>query len=86
MYFPLQLILLFVNNNIMDICSNKENIINIANNVIKDNGYDYCVTLNYENCYFPAKTYGDITFPPGNYNAFNIRIGEHEGKNWCVSR
>ena len=67
------------------ISEHKENIINIANNVIKDNGYDYCVTLNYENCYFPAKTYGDITFPPGNYNAFNIRIGEHEGKNWwCV--
>lgn len=63
----------------------KEDIINIANSVISDNGYNYCVTIDYENCYFPAKTYGDITFPPGNYNAFNIRIGEHKGKNWwCV--
>lgn len=66
---------------------NKHNseILEIANKVIHENGYDYTVTMKYENCYFPAKTYGDITFPPGYYNAFNIRIGEYEGKNWwCV--
>ena len=63
----------------------KEQILAIADNVIRENGYDYFATITYENCYFPAKTYGDITFPPGNYNAFNIRIGEHKGKNWwCV--
>ncbi|MBE5926486.1 MAG: stage II sporulation protein R [Lachnospiraceae bacterium] len=63
----------------------KKQILEIANNVIRENGYDYSTTITYENCYFPAKTYGDITFPPGNYNAFNIRIGEHNGKNWwCV--
>lgn len=62
-----------------------DEIISIANQVIDENGYDYEVSINYENCYFPAKSYGDITFPPGYYNAFNIRIGNHEGKNWwCV--
>ena len=41
--------------------------------------------MSYENCYFPVKTYGDITFPAGYYNAVNIRIGASNGKNWwCV--
>lgn len=64
---------------------NENKIIEIARETIKENGYDYDISLDYENCYFPAKTYGDITFPPGNYNAFKINIGKSEGKNWwCV--
>ena len=36
-------------------------------------------------CYFPIKTYGDCTFPAGNYQALRIPIGEAKGKNWwCV--
>ncbi len=35
--------------------------------------------------YIPEKTYGDITFPAGNYEALNITIGRGEGENWwCV--
>lgn len=65
--------------------ANSENIIDIAKNIIKKNGCDYTVNMCYENCYFPAKTYGDITFPPGNYNSFKINIGKSEGRNWwCV--
>ena len=31
------------------------------------------------------KSYGDVTFPPGVYEAFRIDIGDSEGKNWwCV--
>ena len=31
------------------------------------------------------KTYGDMTFPPGEYEAFRVDIGEAQGKNWwCV--
>ena len=31
------------------------------------------------------KTYGDMTFPPGEYEAFRIDIGEAQGHNWwCV--
>lgn len=34
---------------------------------------------------FPVKTYGDLTFPPGKYEALRIDIGEGKGKNWwCV--
>ena len=35
--------------------------------------------------YIPEKTYGDITFPAGNYEALNITLGEGSGENWwCV--
>jgi len=31
------------------------------------------------------KSYGDMTFPPGKYEAFRIDIGEASGRNWwCV--
>lgn len=31
---------------------------------------------------FPEKTYGDVTFPAGAYEALRIRIGSGEGHNW----
>ena len=35
--------------------------------------------------YFPMKSYGDITFPAGYYDALRVTIGRAEGKNWwCV--
>ena len=57
----------------------------IAQNKIQAEGYDYSVHVVMEERYFPAKTYGDLTFPPGNYHALCIEIGNAEGKNWwCV--
>lgn len=32
--------------------------------------------------YFPEKTYGDVTFPEGEYTALRVRIGEGQGHNW----
>lgn len=65
--------------------SNTDNIIAVAKNVIAENGYSYDVTANLTADYFPTKTYGDVTFPPGDYEAYKIEIGDHEGKNWwCV--
>lgn len=62
-----------------------EKIIEIAKKVIAENGYDYKVetTLTKEN--FPVKTYGNITLPQGEYEAYRIIIGSGEGHNWwCV--
>ncbi|MDU1413029.1 MAG: stage II sporulation protein R [Clostridium sp.] len=62
-----------------------EKIIEIAKKVITENGYDYKVetTLTKEN--FPVKTYGNITLPQGEYEAYRIIIGSGEGHNWwCV--
>ncbi len=66
---------------------NRENekVLEIAREVIKENGYDYSVesTLDKEN--FPVKTYGNITLPQGKYEAYRIIIGTGEGQNWwCV--
>ena len=57
----------------------------VAENTIYENGYDYPVKLNIGNFAFPTKTYGDISFPAGFYDALKIEIGEAKGKNWwCV--
>ena len=34
------------------------------------------------NVMFPKKTYGDVTFPAGEYEALRIEIGEAKGRNW----
>ncbi|MBE5968364.1 MAG: stage II sporulation protein R [Lachnospiraceae bacterium] len=56
-----------------------------AQEVIRENGYDYPVLVSLEPCFFPLKVYGDYTFPPGTYEALRVKIGRAEGKNWwCV--
>lgn len=58
---------------------------NIAQNVVKENGYDYEVNVEIGNFSFPTKTYGDISFPAGFYDALKVEIGKAEGQNWwCV--
>ncbi|MBR0599235.1 stage II sporulation protein R [Sinanaerobacter chloroacetimidivorans] len=56
-----------------------------AEEIIIDQGYDYSVKAELGVKWIPQKTYGDIIFPSGNYEALNITIGNGEGKNWwCV--
>lgn len=65
--------------------SNINEIQKIAENTINENGYNYSVKLNIGNFAFPTKTYGDISFPAGFYDALKIEIGEAKGQNWwCV--
>lgn len=62
-----------------------DNIRTVAMDTLKSLGYDREVKVYFENCYFPMKSYGDITFPPGEYEAFRVDIGEAKGHNWwCV--
>lgn len=57
----------------------------IALDNIKAEGSSYGVNVSLSDTYFPAKIYGDMTFPPGVYEALRIEIGEAKGKNWwCV--
>ncbi|BDF03306.1 stage II sporulation protein R [[Clostridium] hylemonae] len=56
-----------------------------AGEIIREEGYSYGVKANVQVCHFPDKTYGDITFPEGDYEALRIEIGKAEGHNWwCV--
>ena len=65
--------------------SHKEEFQKIAENTIKENGYDYSVKINIGNFYFPTKNYGDISLPAGLYDALRVEIGEAKGQNWwCV--
>ncbi len=67
------------------VTENIDNIKQIAEETISDNGYDYSVKLDVGNFAFPTKTYGDISFPAGFYDALKIQIGEAKGQNWwCV--
>ncbi len=57
----------------------------IALQTLKDSGYNYSVHVSVGNFAFPTKKYGDITLPPGYYDALKIEIGEAAGQNWwCV--
>ena len=66
----------------------KEHIPEIREAAVKQleaDGSDDSVDVYFEESYFPAKTYGDVTFPPGEYEAFRIDIGDAQGRNWwCV--
>lgn len=65
--------------------SHMEEVIEIAEKTLKENGYESNVTACITKMHFPEKTYGDYTFPKGRYEALRIVIGEGRGQNWwCV--
>lgn len=64
---------------------NIDEIVDLSLQIILDEGYDYTVKAEVATSYFPDKSYGDITFPAGKYEALRIEIGEAKGQNWwCV--
>ena len=75
---------------------NKDEAISIANSHLSDfqqiaidtirkEGCNYDVLVEIGNFNFPTKTYGDISFPSGYYDALRVKIGKAEGQNWwCV--
>ena len=83
-------------NTLTSSSSDKKDVISIVNNhldsfkeialnTIKENGYNYDVNIKIGNFHFPTKSYGDISFPAGNYDALKIEIGDAIGQNWwCV--
>lgn len=65
--------------------NNMDKVRNLAEQVIKENKYDYSVKVELSRENFPDKSYGNITLPQGNYEAFRIIIGSGQGRNWwCV--
>ena len=73
------------NEAVMAVNKHKSRIIGAAEQVIKDNGYDYNVRFEYGNYFFPEKKYDNIELPSGRYDAVRIKIGKAEGQNWwCV--
>ena len=64
---------------------NLDEIVRIAASTLKEEGYDYGVNAYLSKVQFPEKTYGEYTFPAGEYEALEVVLGEGEGQNWwCV--
>lgn len=57
----------------------------IANGVIKENGFNYTATASLGECFFETGHYDGFSLPAGNYRSLIINLGEGKGKNWwCV--
>lgn len=60
-------------------------IVELAEQVLGENGFAYGASAELADCEFPVKTYGDYTFPAGEYRALEVKLGEAKGHNWwCV--
>ena len=67
------------------IIKNLDEIKEIAQQTVYDEGYYYNVNVYYGNYDFPIREYDDLTLPSGDYDAVRVEIGEAKGKNWwCV--
>ena len=67
------------------IVSHLQDIYETAIDTIVEQGYDYSVNVYVTEEEFPAKTYGELTFPQGRYQALRVDIGKAQGQNWwCV--
>jgi stage II sporulation protein R len=53
-----------------------------AETVVRRSGYEHKVTAQIASVFFPTQYYGKIAFPPGNYEAVQIIIGDGDGQNW----
>ncbi len=73
------------NEYIKTLNENLDNIKTIAENTIKQNGFNYPIDIEIGNFYFPTKHYGNISYPAGFYDGLKIKIGEANGKNWWCS-
>lgn len=83
-------------NGILENINNKEDVVltinnhideikNIAQQAVYNEGFTYDVEIEVGNFKFPTKTYGNISLPPGLYDALRVKIGNASGKNWwCV--
>ena len=57
----------------------------VGRSVLAEAGSDETVNAAVTTCFFPDRTYGDLTFPAGNYEALRVEIGAARGHNWlCV--
>ncbi|MBQ2972726.1 MAG: stage II sporulation protein R [Clostridia bacterium] len=63
----------------------KNELIAVADNVLKSNGFEYKTQIYLTEEYFTTRTYGEYTLPAGNYSAIKVVLGEGNGHNWwCV--
>lgn len=57
-------------------------ITQVGQEIVLGQGYTYEVRVELTTTDFPKKTYGDIYFPAGEYEALKVYIGDAGGENW----
>ena len=63
----------------------KDELLETASDVLRENGFDYDVKVYLEKEYFETREYGELIFPAGEYTALRVVLGEGKGRNWwCV--
>lgn len=53
-----------------------------AEDIVRDAGYNHPVSASISHLFFPTQFYGGMVFPPGEYEALQIIIGDGRGGNW----
>ena len=51
---------------------------------MESRGFSYGADIRLERCLFPEKTYGDMIFPAGTYDAVRVLLGEGKGEKFLV--
>lgn len=63
----------------------KNDLINLANSVLKENGFNYTTQIYLTEEYFTTRSYEEFTLPAGEYTALKVVLGDGKGHNWwCV--
>ena len=63
----------------------KDELEKCANEVLKENGFDYTAKITLGKEYYTTRVYENLTFPAGTYTSIKVVLGSGEGKNWwCV--
>lgn len=74
-----------VSNAVRKLTPELEKIEHTAENIVKENGFDYDVKVTLSREFFATRTYENVTLPAGKYLAVKVVIDEGQGKNWwCV--
>lgn len=64
---------------------NLNEIVSVADKVIKENGFAYSSSAYIDNEWFERREYDGFYLPQGNYDALIIELGSGKGHNWwCV--
>lgn len=62
-----------------------DNLSDIADEVLAENGFDYKSRVRLNNEYFPTRTYEGVVVESGYYDALIVELGSGKGDNWwCV--
>lgn len=68
-----------------EIIENLDEVEKIADEVLRENGFNYTSHAEYGKFYFPEKSYKSMTLPAGEYYGVRIVLGSGQGHNWwCV--